>query len=71
MVLGITTDQKLYLFGNINSYTGPEILLDIEILIGSIDLKTAFTVDDYEVEWRTCQNFTYEFAFLSGNESLL
>lgn len=68
MVLVLITDDKIYLFADLSDYTNQtKYESELEILIGEVDRKTAFSLDAYEVEWRTSPNFTYRLPFLSGD----
>ncbi|KAH8148912.1 uncharacterized protein LAJ45_06886 [Morchella importuna] len=66
----IITDKNIHLFTNINDLSNSTNLqFEIEILIGTIPLSTAFKTDQYEIEWKVSPNFAYEDYFLGGDGS--
>lgn len=65
--LGIVTEKKIYIFSGV---TG-KLESDAHILIGEIDLKSAFSLDVYQIEWWTSLNFTDGLYFIAGDESRL
>lgn len=66
--LGIITDKKIYIFSGI---TREEEEDEAQILIGEVDLKSAFSLDTYQIEWWTSLNFTDGVYFVAGEESQL
>lgn len=66
----IVTDKNIHLFTNINDISNSSnVMLEIEILVGTVPLNTALKTSSYEIEWRVSPNFAFEDYFLSGDGS--
>lgn len=66
-VPGIVTEHKIYVFSGITDNKAG----DSHILLGEINLKNAFSLNAYQIEWWTSPNFNDVVYFVAGDDSRL
>ena len=69
MWIAVLTKDQLYLISNLNSNdvypNGTVSNPQYELLIGEISLATAFSTEDYKIDWHVAPKVKYDFDFFT------
>jgi len=72
--IAVLTKDQLYLISDVNRHSvwtnGTVRNTEYELLIGEIALATAFSTEDFKIDWHVAPKVKYDFDFFTYSDTL-